>query len=104
MIKQNQYLFIPHEKKGKLYSQTNALNRDGSYRFNEVTEKFEKIPASKTVLPGHLIWWGINVSEWYKCEGRAVGEAIERMQHQGIYTSNISPIILDPSTTVTCSL
>ena len=26
MIKQIRYLFIPHEKKGKLYSQTDALN------------------------------------------------------------------------------
>ena len=87
IIEQNQYLFIPQEKKGKDYSCSQAFAKNGSYRFNKMTGKFRKIPASKPVLPGHLIWWGINVSEWYKGDGRAIGQAIERMQHQGVYTA-----------------
>ena len=89
IIEQNQYLFIPQEKKGKDYScsTSQAHAKNGSYRFNKRTKKFKKISASKPMLPGHLIWWGINVSEWYKDDGRAIGQAIERMQHQGVYTA-----------------
>ena len=84
----SKYVFKSNAKRGKSGAHTTWVYRDDDdLKFWELFND-ECVFCKTNDCQCSFIWWGIDVDEWYKCEGMNMRKRIDDLESQRIYTAD----------------